>query len=411
MRWRGRTGAGREKRQQYPLRIRKYSFLPTFMALIAIVTWMSVLIAWIQISMQHPNHNASASARSESSVKNQATQPHVVGKGLRLKEIELFPDDSQHNGFLATLKSCLPAESGAKCKRFIPDSGVERIGILSPPGSLGVAFNTFIDDVLKLHPPSRNRTLEIIKMSHVPPYGYGKTHGFTKFIRMVTMPLLLAASDLVIDQVTQGLLPSIEYITLEDVTQALRQIIRWHCRLSHVAAHTAIMTITLEDFLRDPWEEEYQVRVFLDLLQEDGDTKDGSKTISLHHHMELEHHINEDKLIGRMYETVHQATNLVRRLDQMLQVGENNGNRKLSRIGDLTDSIIHDELESTDHLKAWPCKSFWDLDDKSSKITEISKRTAMLFAPNCTSHGSNCWVPRDLCEVQGDAKCVQQQRK
>ena len=397
-------GAGRP-RQQRPIRIRKYSFLPTFLALIAIVTWTSVLIAWMQISLQRPSFNTET--RSPTSVKNKARRQQKIKHDLPLKEIELFPDDLHHDGFFATLKSCLPAESGAKCKQFIPDSGVERIGILSPPGSLGVVFDTFIDDVLRLHPPFQNRSLEIIKTSHVPPYGYGKTHGFTKFIRLVTMPLLLAASDLVLDQVTQGFIPSMDDITLDDVTQALQQLVRWHCRLSHVAAHTAIMTVTLEEFLGDPWEEEYQVRVFLGLLQQD------DETTSLQDHMELVHHVDEDKLVGSMYETVHRATNLVTRLDHMIRAEADKHKSKVSNIGDLTDAILNDELKSTDNLKGWPCKSFWDLGDATtgSKITEISQRTAKLFAPNCTSRSSNCWVPRDLCEAHGDAKCVQQKRK
>jgi hypothetical protein len=399
-------GARRPQQQQRPIRIRKYSFLPTFLVLLAIVSWTSVLIAWMMTSLQRPT--LIRRTRGASSVRHKARRQEIIKHDLPLKEIELFPDDLHHDGFFATLKSCLPAESGAKCKQFIPDSGVERIGILRPPGSLGVVFDTFIDDVLKLHQPSKNRTLEIITTSHVPPYGYGKTHGFTKFIRLVTMPLLLAASDLVLDQVTQGFVPSMDDITLEDVTQSLRQVVRWHCRLSHIAAHTAIMTITLEEFLRDPWEQEYEVLVFLDLLQQD--VRATNKTMSLHDHMELIHHVDEDKLVGGMYETVHRATNLVTRLDHVIRAGENNHKTIFSNIEDLTYAIVNDELESTNNLKGWPCKSFWDLDDANSKITDMSKRTAKLFAPNCTSLDNNCWVARDLCEAQGDARCVQQKK-
>lgn len=362
----------------------RYRYLPTLLALIAVVTWASVLIAWMQSSLEHPQ--AASQQQPQQQQQQQQEKQRVVDRGLPAREIELFPDDLQHQAFFATLKSCLPADKKS-CKQFIPESGIERIGILSPPGALGFVFETFIDEVMRLHPS--NHSIEIVKTAHVPPYGYGKTHGYTKLIRLASLPLQLAATDLVLEQVTEGTVTTMDEITLEDISQALRQVVRWQCRLSHVAAHTAIMTISLEDLLEDPWEEEYQVRVFLNLIDEEKNLQD---------HLLQEKHIDEDELAGSMDEIVHRSTLLLMRLDQMNHHGD--------KIEDLMDAIINEELKTTKNLAAWPCKSFWELDG----ITEISKRTAKLFAPNCTSSTSNCWVPRDLCEAQGDAKCTKQNK-
>jgi hypothetical protein len=375
-----------------------YRVLPTFLALVAIVTWASVLIAWMQSSLDHPAAatTTSGSASIQSNKKKQIMiqqrqKQQILDQGIPPREIELVPDNFQHEPFLATLKSCLPAEK-LSCKQFIPNTGIERIGILSPPGALGFVFDTFVDEVLRLHPS--NHSMEIIKTSHVPPYGYGKTHGYTKFIRLATMPLLLAASDMVLNQVTEGSVSTMDDITLRDVTQALRQVVRWHCRLSHVAAHTAIMTVTLEDLVEDPWEVEYNIRVFLNLLQDEKKT--------LQDHLEQEKHVDEDELAGSMDEIVHRSTLLLLRLDQL----NRQENKSSPKMEDMMDAIVNNELKTTKNLEAWPCKSFWEFDDI---VTEVSKRTASILAPNCTS--GNCWVPRDLCEVQGDAKCAKQKRK
>jgi len=36
-----------------------------------------------------------------------------------------------------------------------------------------------------------------------------------------------------------------------DVKNVLRLIVRWHCRLSHVAAHTALMSVDVRDVILD----------------------------------------------------------------------------------------------------------------------------------------------------------------
>ena len=52
------------------------------------------------------------------------------------------------------------------------------------------------------------------------------------------------------------------------------------------------MTVTLEDLVEDPWEVEYNIRVFLNLLQDEKKT--------LQDHLEQEKHVDEDELAGSM---------------------------------------------------------------------------------------------------------------
>jgi hypothetical protein len=404
-------------RQRRPLpRNQVYNCLPTFLALLAVVSWTSVLIAWLQSTISTDKVNGMVTddhhhqhGDSQTFAKQDGSRNHegTIGKDSipQFDDIDIFPDNLQHEAFWATLKSCLPLEQPSKCRKYIPpETGIERIGIIRPPGSIGYVLDTFIQEVIRMYPPISSRTLEVISTSHVPPYGYGKTHGYTRLIRLATMPLLLAASNLVLDHVMEGRIgASTEMaITLTDITQALRQIVRWHCRLSHVAAHTAILTIPLEDLLENPWEMEYQVRVFLDLF--DGTHK--NHTLEDHLDLEKQQHVDVDELEGSMDDIVHKSMLLLMRLDQERYHTTGNLRTDIPKLEDYMNSIIQEELDSTQQLTAWPCKSFWDFGTIGP--TDCSKHTAELFSPNCTI--GNCWVPRDLCEVHGDVLCPKQKK-
>jgi hypothetical protein len=148
--------------------------------------------------------------------------------------------------FTKTLKRCLPAEKGKECKTFIPES-TERIGIIAPPGSMATSLLHVINSVVaqgkhKDGSPATTK-LEIIPTTHVPPYGYGKTHGYTRLIRVVPEPLLVGATDTLIAAINEGDQDSAKQVTLKDIKASLRQQIRYHCRLNHIAAHTALWTI------------------------------------------------------------------------------------------------------------------------------------------------------------------------
>mmetsp|Transcript_32331 Transcript_32331/g.45975 ORF Transcript_32331/g.45975 Transcript_32331/m.45975 type:complete len:379 (+) Transcript_32331:46-1182(+) len=369
---------------------RKRSPWPTVLAVVATVSWASVLFAWTRSFILSNN-------RSTTQERQFIRHDQMVTKAVTKEvlpppqQIDLFPDDLAHEGFQRTLKSCLPYEN-PKCKTYVSQEyGKERIAVLRPPGSLGHLFQMFVQEVVRLH-GNKYTNIEIVPTSHVPPYGYGKTHGYTRMIRLVTMPLVLSATDIVLDQVTHGD-KSFQSIRYQDIKEALRQTVRWHCRLSAVAAHTSMMTITLEDLIDNPWEEEYKLQLFLGFTD---------KTHKLQDHLLEENHIEEDELEGSMEQIVDKASKLLTRIAQTEQI-------KLADI----NSVIDRELAITKNLTAWPCLSLWDVGEKEStaKITEVSKTTAKNLSPNCDDEFATCWVERDKCEAIGDAVCAKKKKR
>jgi hypothetical protein len=146
--------------------------------------------------------------------------------------------------FIDTLRSCLPNEGETNCNTFVPGDGTsERIGILAPPGSTTKALLKLVSFLAKdgrKGDEGKVTQLEVISTTHSAPYGYGKTHGWTRLIRIVPQPLLVGATDTLhwsfqFENQTR--------VTFNDVKAALRQQIRYHCRLNHIAAHTAIWTV------------------------------------------------------------------------------------------------------------------------------------------------------------------------
>jgi hypothetical protein len=196
-------------------------------------------------------------------------------------EIPLSPPDNNDGDdtaskFFATLrKECIPGRDDTngdvnptthrkrECLRHVPlgkhiGDGYEleermkqqkpRIGIMIPPGFIGESFADWVAGALRSTGDDIHMTVEIIPTSHVPVYGYGKSHGYTKLIRFVTLPLSLAVYDAyliasskamnrrgegenslldTLDRMEAGKKPSIA--TIGTIVQLL---LRWHCRLS-----------------------------------------------------------------------------------------------------------------------------------------------------------------------------------
>jgi hypothetical protein len=128
--------------------------------------------------------------------------------------------------FEATVRSCL----GPKCFDM-PAKGVERVGLLAPPGSGA----DFLHNILRrVHSNIPSDKFEVISESHVPAYGYGKNHGWSRIIRLVRSPIPQA-----IHLLANSPSPTNAASPLES---QVRQLVRWHCRLSHVAAHTRMLS-------------------------------------------------------------------------------------------------------------------------------------------------------------------------
>lgn len=288
---------------------------------------------------------------------------------------------------LKTIKSCWP-QNNTKCKLFIPDPQPpdtephQRIGILTLPG--GDLAQSLVNRVTRLsneyNEESQGTRISIIRTSHIPPYGYGKNHGYTKIIRYTPEKMVMQVLDMLLIEEKRG-----ATLKLSDATEAARLLLRWHCRLSHIAAHTAIASIPLVDFVESdtvdatleefittgpPVEPEQKVQTGDDGLDDD------------------DHPQDDDRFGMAESEWAHDSK-------IMRQLG---GAEAVTKA---LDEIILEELKLSKNFTKWPCPSFWAMDS----MGEIGRRLAKELSPDCDDPYAKCFVARDRCEFVGDAEC------
>lgn len=276
--------------------------------------------------------------------------------------IEVDVAELEHeDAFLATITSCLP--DNKKCKQFLPTIDgrpVPRVAVISPPGS-----NALVHRIQSIH------DTQVIIRTHVPPYGYGKTHGLTKVIRIIPQPLVLQVTDALQSLLQHGETHSI--ITLDDLKAALRQILRFHCRISHLAAHTALLSVNTTDDMASS-----SLYSFLGVQpppqQEEEDDDDDHESL---------------------YEA-HAAygTQILTHVQEVSRVN----------VMAVLDQVLLDELKLSKNLTIWPCPSFWSV--APIIISPLVQRLAKALSPDCEDPYAKCWVERDKCEAAGDAVCA-----
>ena len=136
---------------------------------------------------------------------------------------------------------------------------VDRVGILAIPLSGGEELMQLVRSISENNP-----LIHLSLSSNVPCYGYGKNHGFSRVIRVVrqVFPHSLALVSKVDKAVVvdQNLNNSINSRLLHG---QVAQLVRWHCRLSHVAAHTKLLTLFVDDLLLRPVVELEKVLTFI----------------------------------------------------------------------------------------------------------------------------------------------------
>lgn len=113
---------------------------------------------------------------------NIATADSRVGSAATSNVILNKVEESAAN-FESTIRSCL----GPNCfdeKVQLPDgSAVDRVGLLAPLNSGGHEIFTLLQN-LKEKPKSKSQSIILIYETHVPAYGYGKNHGWSRIIRL-----------------------------------------------------------------------------------------------------------------------------------------------------------------------------------------------------------------------------------
>lgn len=302
-----------------------------------------------------------------------------------------------------TIRDCLPSNN-KKCMTFVPDpiivggdapsasEKVQRVALIYPPGMLTMAVKNHMDRVAKQfngHDDNHRKgepKIQVIQTTHVPPYGYGKSHGLTKIVKLMPQPTLLQvvdalqASALNTKQRTQD-------ITLQDLQVGLLQIMRFHCRLSHVAAHTASLTmdratlvnatqlaLTLRDYMAPPTHKAN--------VGGGGDDEDDNVATD-----------DDEFRVWFQQESV--GASVLTRLSEDVA-----GSDLLALLG----GVMQAEMARTQDMSVWPCPSFWDA-PTPLQLSPITRELAKALSPDCSDPYVKCFVKKDKCEAAADPVC------
>jgi hypothetical protein len=355
----------------------------TVVLLGALVSLISIIGPTMYLIEQHDAHTSNMIQRS-------------MDPPERMVPIDDLKNEER---FQNTIKSCLPQHNPSQCKQYIPptppgEASQQRVVLLAPPGEISGPLLNRISAIVNHHnersDTKQDLNIALLTRSHVPPYGYGKTHGLTKIIRLVPQPLLLEVSDAL-----QSLLqPHETYtdITLEDVKTGLRLIIRYHCRLSHIAAHTAILSVNFTELITDPNAVNQALDEFLipkDYTAENRevDDKTGGGFFP------------DDDEGGLLEAQVRWGTHM------LTYIQFHNPHVEVERV---LDQVLMEELDQSKNLTAWPCLPFWaagNPDNPTVLPSELTQRLARELSPDCNDPMASCWVERDKCEAAEDAVC------
>jgi len=249
-----------------------------------------------------------------------------------------------------------------------------RIGVLAAPGSVGEALFESLNEAMRGVDALKGK-FELVLQHSAPPYGYGKNHGFDKFIRLVITPMEFSVWDAGTSLLGTNFENELNSMHVASVT---RQFIRWHCRLSHVSAHTPLLTV-LSTNLKNDLESEVQ-KIFRFVLGDDD---------FIRYRSILSFDISSNKAMERL-------SNLFVELDYK------KFHSKISQQS-INNAII-DELKTTNNLSGWPCLSLWNVYG-ASENNSFPNLLAGSLVPNCKANSSKCFVKRDICEDSGKAHC------
>ncbi|KAL7505693.1 hypothetical protein ACHAWX_000626 [Stephanocyclus meneghinianus] len=312
-------------------------------------------------------------------------------------------------------KECLPGRDDAKgeinptthknreCLRYVPKNNSKpRIGIMITPGFVSERLGMWISHTLKEMSKRTGNELEILLTSHVPVYGYGKSHGYSKLIR-ITLPLPLTLGDAFLyeksDNSSAGerMLVKIGSPTKSELETLLKLIMRWQCRLSHVSAHTSMITVDYNNVLEDPMVamEKALKFVFSNDWEWDGEEKKAWKDIN-----------SKEELTDIIYSVISDTKSyLDLMLDEANLILEELANKFQTITADVlsvsttVQNAFEEEMNQSKDMTVWPCPSFW-LGVEKLKFNS-------LLVPECRDGHPwiKCTINRDKCEVKEDPEC------
>jgi len=320
---------------------------------------------------------------TQTSFQDEATASSVIDQREPVQTIMPVPLESERI-FLSTIRSCIPANH-TKCMQYIPPgTTAERIAVLVPPGEFGDWVTKWIIRTVRAtFGKEQSEKLQLIHISHIPPYGYGKTHGWMKIIRVLPSTLMLGAADAIRSSLDDG--QSQSNISLDDLKSAFRMLTRWHCRISHIAAHTAVLTIDMKDYDIDPVSVTEMLVRFVDPAK-DGHSLE-PKMINVY---------GDDDQTGNGYLLNGHTIGLLTWIQQSSGL----------HIAEELEVVLKEELQISKDFSAWPCQSFWSTGEEGGKSAPMASKLAAKLSPDCNAEYTTCVVKKDHCEEAGDPICI-----
>ena len=183
-----------------------------------------------------------------------------------------------------------------------------------------------------------------------------------------------------------------------------------------VSAHTAMLTLSAEDVIKDPTDSLASILAFIWREDWDWEGHGGQQ----HPHQSKPHatwKLEADEIVNEQYQNddsvlnqLFEYTSLL--LDETTSSIENNDLFKKSIQG-----AFSNEMKRSSDMTSWPCPSFWEgVDtttvskadgDDNNQQKRILQHISSEMIPNCRDNDPfvRCTVNKDRCEVRRDAKC------
>jgi hypothetical protein len=228
-----------------------YSRLPKLRSAAVAVLMISLWIVGVLVWSHSTLHSNTPKANPK------VVSPHQIAHDSLLEE--LYPDDNA-DSYQTSLLSCYD-----ECKAGeIPPT---KIGILFPPGSMGLMLVDYIQMIVRVHSSRRDNEVIWIPTSHLPPDPQFYSH----IIRFANLPILLTVGDGLLDVAKP------EEITWVDVEEAAELFVSWHCWISRLAGQqtTPMVTLTMQMLEESPLEAETLLRDFLTIMDPYSDDPEG----------------------------------------------------------------------------------------------------------------------------------------
>lgn len=253
--------------------------------------------------------------------------------------------DNIEEVFESTLRSCI----GSRCFNQLVKIGTDyvyRVGLVALPHT---GAELLMDLLNELNSKNNGKVkFEIIYSLNVPAYGYGKNHGWSSIIR-ISRRLIHNAYAIV---KKNNLLTTNNMDIFES---QVSQLSIFHCRNSHVAAHTRMLTVFMDQLYSRSLFELENIITYIGLEY------DRKWLVSISSDF-------RDKLAKNLYET---------------SIPWNYYQAGLK--------TLKSELELTDTMSMWPCRSF----RKDVKLSSLLPIKPHEIAANCSLSFVTCSVGFD----------------